>query len=110
VIAGDIGYRDQIVFSVVGDTVNIAARLQELSKELASEVIISDEVLKTAGLSGPALPAAEVAIRGRADPLRVRSVRKASSLAAVLHAPEAPADRPGPGETPATEELMASGL
>jgi adenylate cyclase len=88
VIAGDIGYRDQIVFSVVGDTVNVAARLQEMTKELGCEVVISDQMLKTAGLVAHSLPSAEVTIRGRADPLVVRSIAKAAELATVLHAAE----------------------
>ena len=111
VIAGDIGYRDQIVFSVVGDTVNIAARLQEMTKELACEVVVSDDVLKTAGLPGHLLPASEVTIRGRADPLLVRSAEKAGTLAGVLQASEVAANAANPAAaTPAAEELMGSGL
>jgi adenylate cyclase len=72
----------------VGDTVNVAARLQEMTKELGCEVVVSDQVLKTAGLVAHSLPSAEVTIRGRADPLVVRSVAKAAELATVLHAPE----------------------
>jgi adenylate cyclase len=90
VIAGDIGYRDTIVFSVVGDTVNVAARLQETSKELECEVVVSDEVLKTAGLAARhTLPSTELVIRGRADPLIVRTAANAAMLAAILDAPEA---------------------
>jgi adenylate cyclase len=87
-ITGDFGYRDAIVFSVVGDTVNVAARLQEMSKELDCEVVVSDEVLKTAGLGRDNLPARELIIRGRADPLIVRPVANAAMLAGVLEAPD----------------------
>jgi adenylate cyclase len=109
VIAGDIGYRDQIVFSVIGDTVNIAARLQEMTKELACEVAVSDEVLKTAGVVGHLLPAAEVAIRGRADPLLVRGIEKAAMLATVLQDPDAAEAKPGAAMVPKEEEIT-SGL
>jgi len=89
VISGDFGYRDTIVFSVVGDTVNVAARLQEMSKEFDCEVVVSDEVLKTAGVPRDTLPARELTIRGRAEALIVRPVANATMLAGILEAVEA---------------------
>ena len=50
VIIGDIGYRDHMVFTALGDAVNVAARLQEMTKSLGCETVISDEVRITAGL------------------------------------------------------------
>ena len=44
VIVGDIGYRDHMVFTALGDAVNVAARLQDMTKILACEVVVSDEV------------------------------------------------------------------
>src|SRR5882724_100912 len=37
VIVGDIGYRDHMVFTALGDAVNVAARLQDMTKSLACE-------------------------------------------------------------------------
>ena len=51
VIIGDIGYRDHMVFTALGDAVNVAARLQDMTKSLACEAIVSDEVRITAGLA-----------------------------------------------------------
>ena len=34
VIVGDIGYRDHMVFTALGDAVNVAARLQDMTKSL----------------------------------------------------------------------------
>ena len=65
VIIGDIGYRDHMVFTALGDAVNVAARLQDMTKNLACEAIVSDEVRITAGLAADALPEQEVAICGR---------------------------------------------
>ena len=73
-IVGDIGYRDHMVFTALGDAVNVAARLQDMTKSLACEAVISDEVRVTAGLSADALPQQEVAIRGRDEPMIVRAV------------------------------------
>ena len=77
VIVGDIGYRDHMVFTALGDAVNVAARLQDMTKSLACEAVISDEVRATAGLSAAALPAQEVTIRGRNEPMIVRTVADA---------------------------------
>ena len=80
VIVGDIGYRDHMVFTALGDPVNVAARLQDMTKALSSEVVISDEVRATAGLAADALPQQEVPIRGRNEPMIVRSVADARTL------------------------------
>jgi adenylate cyclase len=84
VIIGDIGYRDHMVFTALGDAVNVAARLQDMTKNLACEAIVSEEVRVTAGLSADALPAREVTIRGRAEPMIVRIVTSTKTLSALV--------------------------
>lgn len=84
VIIGDIGYRDHIVFTALGDAVNVAARLQDMTKTLACEAVVSDEIRRTAGLADDALPHQEVAIRGRDEPMAVRVVANARELAALV--------------------------
>ena len=85
VIIGDIGYRDHMVFTALGDAVNVAARLQDMTKSLACEAVISEEVRITAGLAGNDLPQQEVTIRGRAEPMIVRSVSHAKTLSALVN-------------------------
>lgn len=84
VIVGDIGYRDHMVFTALGDAVNVAARLQDMTKALACEAVISDEVRVTAGLADDALPAQEVAIRGRNEPMTERTVEATRILSALV--------------------------
>jgi adenylate cyclase len=84
VIVGDIGYRDHMVFTALGDAVNVAARLQDMTKSLACEAVISDEVRATAGLSADSLPQQEVAIRGRNEPMIVRTVAETRALSALV--------------------------
>ncbi|APO56211.1 adenylate/guanylate cyclase domain-containing protein [Bradyrhizobium diazoefficiens] len=84
VIIGDIGYRDHIVFTALGDAVNVAARLQDMTKTLACEAIVSEEVRRTAGLADDVLPQQEVAIRGRDEPMAVRVVADARELAMLV--------------------------
>ncbi len=84
VIVGDIGYRDHMVFTALGDAVNVAARLQDMTKALACEAVISDEVRVTAGLADDALPVQEVAIRGRNEPMIVRTVEATRILSTLV--------------------------
>jgi adenylate cyclase len=84
VIIGDIGYRDHMVFTALGDAVNVAARLQDMTKTLACEAIFSEEVRITAGLPADTLPLREAAIRGRAEPMMVRTVASAKNLSALV--------------------------
>jgi adenylate cyclase len=84
VIVGDIGYRDHMVFTALGDPVNVAARLQDMTKTLACEAIVSNEVHSTAGLSDNDLPRQEVEIRGRAEPMTVRVVTETKALSALI--------------------------
>ena len=84
VIIGDIGYRDHMVFTALGDAVNVAARLQDMTKTLGCEAIISDEVRTMAGLASDDLPQLEAVIRGRTEPMIVRSVADANTLSTLV--------------------------
>jgi adenylate cyclase len=86
VIVGDIGYRDHMIFTALGDAVNVAARLQDMTKSLGCEAIVSEEVRKTAGFSADALPQQEVEIRGRSEPMIVRMVASTQTLSALTDA------------------------
>ena len=85
VIVGDIGYRDHMVFTALGDAVNVAARLQDMTKNLSCEGVVSDEVRINAGLPADALPQHEVAIRGRNEPMIVRTVTDAKQLSSLVN-------------------------
>ena len=88
VIIGDIGYRDHMVFTALGDAVNVAARLQDMTKSLSCEAVLSEEVRVTAGLAADGLPQHEVAIRGRSEPMIVRAVEEAKMLSALVDEPD----------------------
>ena len=84
VIVGDIGYRDHMVFTALGDAVNVAARLQDMTKILSCEAVVSDEVRANAGVSADALPQHDVEIRGRNEPMIVRTVADARTLLTLV--------------------------
>ncbi len=90
VIIGDIGFRDRKVFTAVGDAVNVAARLQDMTKNLNCQVVISEEVYKTSGIAPDGLARTQIAIRGRVEPIEVRPAIDTSVLAGLLDPQAAP--------------------
>jgi adenylate cyclase len=83
-IVGDIGFRGHTVFTALGDSVNVAARLQDMTKSLNCRVIISEEVCKTAGLHADVLTLREIEIRGHDEPMTVRTAEDPTVLASLL--------------------------
>jgi len=79
-IIGDIGHKEHMVFTALGDSVNVAARLQDLAKDLRCEVVISADVCQRAGLAAPEESFQQVRIRGRDDPLAVYAAQRARQL------------------------------
>jgi adenylate cyclase len=86
VIIGDIGFRDHTVFTALGDAVNVAARLQDMTKTLDCTVIISEDVCATAGIAPGALEQTRVPIRGRDEPVMVRTTTDPTVLAGLADA------------------------
>ncbi|MGB8553627.1 MAG: adenylate/guanylate cyclase domain-containing protein [Pseudolabrys sp.] len=84
VIIGDIGFQDHTVFTALGDPVNVAARLQDMTKTLDCKAIISDEVFATAGVVAGSLASKEVTIRGREEPMIVRTIVDPTVLARLV--------------------------
>jgi adenylate cyclase len=68
---GEVGYRETRTFSAVGDTVNTASRLQELTKHYGVPLVISERLAAAAGLDVSRFEAKSLAIRGRTNSLTV---------------------------------------
>lgn len=80
-IVGAMGPPSAPMISALGDIVNITARLEALTKEYATGLIVSEDVLLRAGISFTKLPRHSVQVRGRDEPLAIVVVDDLTVLA-----------------------------
>lgn len=76
VVAGNLGADQRLEFTVVGNVVNLASRLEEATRELGAAIAASDACVEEAGRdewAGRFAEARDVTLRGRALAMRVHT-------------------------------------
>ena len=71
VFAGNVGGSARIKYTVIGDTVNVTARLEGLNKDFGTTTLITAEVENALGDRVETRYRGEAPVKGRAEPLRV---------------------------------------
>ena len=71
VFAGTIGESASLEYTVIGNTVNIASRMEGLCRELEAQILVSQQVIQALGSGEPAQRLAPVSVRGRSEPLQL---------------------------------------
>ncbi len=71
VIVGNIGTSERINYTIIGDTVNIASRLEAINKEYKTSIIISDVVYQKVGAQFVIRPIDFAAVKGKKNKLKI---------------------------------------
>jgi adenylate cyclase len=71
VLAGNIGSADRLSYALVGDAVNLASRLQSLTKELHADVLVSGTTRARIDGDLPLTPLPAVKVKGRTAEVEV---------------------------------------
>jgi len=80
VIVGEMGYGPATSVTAIGDAVNTASRLEQLTKQFTVQLVLSEPVAEHAGIDLAVFPREEIEVRGREGRLAVRVVSDARKL------------------------------
>lgn len=75
VILGNIGCKKRMEFTAIGDTVNIASRLQDLTKKTEENIIVSEHVFKNLPESIPGKVLGNAVLKGKEKKVRIYGIK-----------------------------------
>jgi len=74
VIGGSVGAGQRLSYTLLGDTVNLAARLEELNKQYGTRILVSQSTREACGNGCVFQALGSVVVRGRSDAVAIFSI------------------------------------
>jgi len=74
VVLGAVGLPERSDYTAMGDTVNTAARMESLTKELGVDIVVSEATASRLDVGFTLRPLGEASVKGKAAPVRVLTI------------------------------------
>ena len=74
VLAGNTGSEDHLSYALIGDTVNLASRIQGLTRSMKCDILVGEETVKSLKGSFPLRREAPASVKGYSKPVVVYSL------------------------------------
>jgi adenylate cyclase len=79
-VVGRMGWGESFYLTAVGDTVHVAARLEQATKDYAAELVVSEDVARHAALDLSHFPAHDLSVRNRTGRIAIRVIDRVANL------------------------------
>ena len=79
-VVGAMGYGENITDTAIGDCVNVASRLEQLTKEEECQLIITSDLYQRSGLSLKVSYEKNVTVKGKSEAFKISAFKDASTI------------------------------